>query len=164
MLGVMSQEYARSSCRTRAAEKGDKMKLSEATNRVIDLADKVRAYYEREMPKWHPKYPLAYPGEEDPPPPPEEKELREFLLSLPEDMIRQLILIMHLGREDFGADALATQYEELKGTYGDSEQTASHLASWAPLADQLLDGLEELRKHQIDVDKLPLEKVPVPKR
>ena len=73
-------------------EEGDEMNLSEATNRVIDLADKVREYYDRELPKWHPNYPVAYPDEKDPPPPPEEKELRDFLVSLPEDMIHQLIL------------------------------------------------------------------------
>jgi hypothetical protein len=69
-----------------------------------------------------------------------------------------------LGRGDFGADDLAENYEALKGAFGDSEQAASLLMDTAPLADELLDGLEELRKHKIDVDRMPLKKVKVRKR
>jgi hypothetical protein len=140
------------------------MSLSEAANRVIDLARKIREYYATELPKWHPNYPLIGPDEDSAPPPPEEKELRDFLASLPEEKVYQLILIMYLGRGDFATKHLAEYYETLKGTFGDSEQAASQMMDKAPLADYLLDGLEELRKHRINMDKMPLKKATVRKR
>jgi hypothetical protein len=140
------------------------MNLSEAANKVIDLARKVREYYATELPKRHPNYPVVGLDEESAPPPPEEKELRDFLSKLSDEMIYQLILIMYLGRGDFGTDDLAEYYETLKGTFGDSEHAASQMTDKAPLADYLLDGLEELRKHKINVDKMPLKKVKVRKR
>jgi hypothetical protein len=139
------------------------MKLSEVANRVIDLARKVRDYYATELPKRHPHYPLVGPGEETAPPPPEEKELRAFLARLSEDVIYQLVLIMYLGRGDVGTDDLAGAFQALKGTFGDAEHAASRLIRIAPLADELSDGLEELAKHKIDVDGLPLKKVRVRK-
>jgi hypothetical protein len=135
------------------------MKLSDVLNRAIDLSRKVREYYERELPKRHPAYPLVGPGEETAPPPPEEEKLRAFLAGLSEDMIYQLVLIMYLGRGDVTTDDLAGAFRTLKGTFGQTKQAASRLVAIAPLADQLVDGLEELRKHNIDVDGLPLKKV-----
>ena len=98
------------------------------------------------------------------PAPPEEEELTAFLGSLSEEMVYQLILIMYLGRGDFGIDELAGYYQALKGTFGDPQHAASQLTDKAPLADYLVDGLEELRKHKIDVDKMPLKKVKLRKR
>jgi hypothetical protein len=140
------------------------MNLSEAANRVIDLARKVREYYATELPKRHPNYPVVGLDEESVPPPPEEKELRAFLKTLPEEMIYQLILIMYLGRGDFGTDDLAGYYESLAGTFGVPEHAASQMMEKAPLADYLSDGLDELRKHKINVDKIPLKKVKVRKQ
>jgi hypothetical protein len=141
------------------------MNLSEAVNRVIDLARKVRDYYDAELPKRHPNYPLVGPNDESPPPPPEEKELADFLASLPEDLIYQLILIQYLGRGDVGADDLAGYYEARKGTIGEPGDAISQmLMDTVILADELTDGLEELRKHKINVDKLPLHKVKARKR
>jgi len=140
------------------------MNLSDAANRVIDLARKVREYYASELPKRHPNYPVVGLEEESAPPPPEEKELRDFLSTLSEEMIYQLILIMYLGRGDFGTDDLAGYYATLKGAFGDPEHAASQMMDKAPLADYLLDGLEELRKHKINVDKMPLKQAKVRKR
>lgn len=140
------------------------MKLSEAATRVIDLARKVHDYYAAELPKWHPNYPLVGPGEESAPPPPEEKELRAFLAALPAEMISQLTLIMYLGRGDFGTEDLAESYEALNGTTGVSELAVSQMMDTAPLGDYLSDGLEELRKHRINVDRLPLKKAKVRKQ
>jgi hypothetical protein len=140
------------------------MSLSEAAKRVIDLARKVREYYTTELPKRHPNYPLVGPDEQTAPPPPEEKELRNYLGTLSDEMISQLILIMYLGRGDFGMEELPGYYEALRGTFGDPEHAAAQMMDKAPLADYLSDGLEELRKHKIDVDKMPLKKVKARKR
>src|SRR5437667_3587565 len=98
------------------------MNLSDAAHKVIDLGHKVREYYDTELPKRHPNYPLVNPDEETAPPPPEEKELRDFLMTLSEEQIYQLMLILYLGRGDFGTDDLAGYYENAKGTFGDPEQ------------------------------------------
>jgi hypothetical protein len=140
------------------------MNLSEAANRTIELARKIREYYASELPKCHPNYPLIGPGEESAPPPPEEKELRDFFATLSEDTIYQLLLVMYLGREDFAIDDLAEYHDALKSSFGDVEYAASQMLDKAPLGDYLSDGLEELRKHKIDVDKMPLKKIKARKR
>ena len=140
------------------------MTLLEAAHKVIDLARKVHDYYATELPKRHRHYPLIGPDEESAPAPPEEKELRAFLASLREEMVYQLIVIMYLGRGDFGAEGLAGYYQALRGTLGDPEHATSQLMDKAALADYLAEGLEELRNHGIDVDKMPLKKVKLRKR
>jgi hypothetical protein len=133
------------------------MKLSEAAQRVIALARKVRAYYDAELPKWYPDYPVISPAQEGPPPPKEERELSNFLRSLPSETIYRLSLVMYLGRGDFGVDDLPGSYEALKQTFGQPERAASQMMEKAPLADYLSDGLSELKRHRIPVDDLPLE-------
>jgi len=140
------------------------MTLSKAAHKVIDLARQISDYYTSELPKWHPNYPLVNLGEESAPPPPEEKELQAFLASLPEETIYQLVLLMYLGRGDFGTDDLAGTHEDLKRTFGKAEHAASQMMGKAPLADYLADGLAELRKQGINVDKLSLKKVKLGKR
>ena len=66
------------------------MKLSEAAERVIGLAKVIREYWETELPKRHPGYPVMNPGEQPLPPPPEEKKLAKLFASLPEDMVYQI--------------------------------------------------------------------------
>src|SRR4051812_30762321 len=110
------------------------MTLSEAVNRAIDLARKVHDYYEAELPKYHPNYPLVGPDDAEPPPPPEEKELRDFLAALPEETIYQLMLISHLGRGLVGTKELAGYYHELLGYYGAPGRVASYLVGHATLA------------------------------
>src|SRR5262249_46168174 len=102
---------------------------------------------------------------ENVPPPPEEKALRDFLSTLPEETIYQLILITHLGHGYFATGELAGYYESLKGIVGGPEDAAAEMMAFdTTLADQLSDGLDELRKHKINLDKLPLKKVKVRKR
>lgn len=133
------------------------MKLSEATERVITLARKVREYYDAELPNWYPDYPVISLAQEGPPTPKEERELRNLLGSLPSETIYRLMLLMYLGRGDFGADDLRGSYQALKQTFGKSEWAASQMMEKAPLAEYLSDGLLELKRHRIPVDDLPLE-------
>jgi hypothetical protein len=133
------------------------MKLSEAADRVITLARKVREYYDAELPKWYPDYPVIDPAQEGPPPPKEERELSSFLRSLPSETIYRLILVMSLGRSDFGTDDLAGSHQALKQKFGTPERAAYHLMHTAPLAEDLSDGLRELKRHRIPVDELPLK-------
>jgi hypothetical protein len=133
------------------------MKLSEVAEKVIALARRVREYYDAELPKWYPDYPLINPAQDGPPSPKEEQELRNLLRSLPADTIYRLILVMYLGRGDFGVEDLAGNYEALKQTFGKPEWAASQMLEKAPLGEYLADGLSELNRHRIPVDDLPLE-------
>src|SRR5258708_872080 len=123
------------------------MKLSEAAERVIGLAKVIREYWETELPKRHPGYPVMNPGEQPLPPPPEEKKLAKLFASLPEDMVYQIGLLMYLGRGDFDVHELADYYKTLKENFDSATALASRLIDKAPLADYLQDGLAELQKH-----------------
>ncbi len=141
------------------------MNLSEVVNRVIDLGGKIRDYYDAELPKYYRNYPLESPGEKDPPPPPEEMELREYLGSLPDDLIYQLLLVMYLGREEPRVDDLAGYFQEVKSRTGTPDNAKKALMlSDTIIADQLTDGLEWLDKHKIKVNQLPLKKIKPQKR
>ncbi|WP_161967146.1 DUF3775 domain-containing protein [Fimbriiglobus ruber] len=83
--------------------------------------------------------------------------LRNFLRSLSSESIYRLLLVMYLGRGDFGADDLPGSYVALKETFGKPEWAASQMMEKAPLAEYLSDGLLELARHRIPVDDLPLE-------
>jgi hypothetical protein len=141
------------------------MKLSEVVDRLIDLSSKISAYYDRELPKWHPHYPAAYPGEGEPPPPPEEQELSDFLNSLPDEMLYQLMVLMAVARYEIGMDGLAGYYEEWENQVGGRERALTLLMHYkASLDDGLSLALEELQNHQIDVNQLPLTKTEASRR
>lgn len=128
------------------------MKLTEAANKVIDLATKIRDYYTPENPKYHPNYPLISIQEPSPPKPQEEKDLRQFLDSLDSNLVYQLITVMYLGRGDFEPNDLPSFYEQMKQTFGNAKIAGSQMMEKAPLADYLIDGLNELKQNHINVD------------
>ena len=130
------------------------MKLSEAAAIVITLAQVIRAYWDTELPKRHPDYPIIGVDEDLGPPPPEEAKLKEFLASLPPEMLHQLLLIMYLGRGDFGTTDLAAQYEYLKSTFRNTDLAILQMMSKAPLARYIASGLEKLKRSKINPDKL----------
>jgi hypothetical protein len=133
--------------------------LSEVVDRVIDLSGKISAYYDRELPKWHPHYPAAYPGEGEPPPPPEEQELSDFLNSLPDEILYQLMVLVAIARYEIGIDGIAGYYEEWGNLVAPREEALTLLMHHkASLVDRLGSALEELQNHQIDVNHLPLTK------
>jgi hypothetical protein len=154
----------------RQVEEEAEMTLSEVVNRVIALASTIPVYYETELRRLFPNYPLLdsvddLETEEKLPPPPEERELQDFLTSLPDDLIYQLILIVHFWRGYARLDDMAAYYAGMKDIVGDRTQALSELMfDKGTLADELLGGLEELDKYKINVDKLPLKKAKVRKR
>ena len=121
---------------------------------VRESLNAIRTYWEAELPKRHPNYPLVHPGEESGPPPPEEKKLRQLLARLPADTVYKLLLIMSLGRGDFDTTDLGSRYEELKERFEKPEQAAAQMVAKPGLADYLADGLDELKKNDIDADTL----------
>ncbi len=139
------------------AQSKAEMKLSGALKKTITLARKIRAYYDDKLPKWYSHYPLISPGEEAPPPPPEEATLSQFFSALSPELLYQLLLVMYLGRGDFGVADLAGGYAALKQSSGEPTWAAPLMMEKTPLADYLSDGLMQLQEHGIDVDNLPLQ-------
>lgn len=127
------------------------MTFAEAVNKVIELSAARREYMERELPKYHPEYPVAYEGEGDPPPAAEEVELRALLESLPVEDLNRLGALMYYGREydpeaDLGA-MLGLFLEDLP----EPDWAAEWMSRYPALADELLDALEVLPKAGLDL-------------
>src|SRR5438105_3779367 len=130
------------------------MKLSEAAAEVGRLAKAIHIYWDRELPKRHPHYPLIRSGEDSGPPAPEEAQLQEFLNGLPSDQIYALVLLMYIGRGDETVDHLSERYQTVKETFDTPEHAIAQMASKRSLDEYLTDGLAELEKRGIDVDRI----------
>jgi hypothetical protein len=131
-------------------------KLQENAKKAINLAQAIRNYWERELPKRHPNYPIVNPDEDSGPPPPQEKKLRELLIRLPEETVYKLGLVVYLGRGDFDTRDLAAEYQTIKENFGSPAALITWMMDQAPLADYLEEGMAILRSRHIDLDKLDL--------
>jgi hypothetical protein len=134
-----------------------RMRLSDAANEVIRLAEASRRYWERELPKRHPHYPLVRPGEDSGPPSPEDEQLIALLKGLPQEQVYALILLMYIGRGDYAADYLGESYQAMRDTFLKPEYAIAQMADMPTLAEDMSDGLGELKKRHIDVDTFPFE-------
>ena len=56
------------------------MTRSETIRELIRLGELSGAYWAKELPRRHPKYPLVQVGEDSGPPPPEDKQIQDLLL------------------------------------------------------------------------------------
>ena len=130
------------------------MKLSEAVREVIRLGDASRAYWDRELPKRHPKYPMIRAGEDSGPPPHEDAQIQALLKSLPEDYLYALILLMYVGRGDFSADHLLPAYQTMKETFPSKDLAIAQMTGKGTIAEYLTDAMEEIQKRHIDLDSL----------
>jgi hypothetical protein len=131
-------------------------KLQENAKKAINLAQAIRSYWERELPKRHPQYPIVNPDEDSGPPPPQEKKLRELLNRLPEETVYKLGLIMYVGRGDFDTSDLSAEYQTIKENFGSPAALIAQMMAQAPLADYLEEGMAILSSQHIDLDKLDL--------
>lgn len=141
------------------------MTLSETVNRVIDLSGRISDYYEAELPKHHPNYPLIHPDDEEPPPPPEERQLHDFLHTLTPELIAQLLVLVSLAYGAVPLSDMAEAYEQCKTEFRDRERAISYLMAQAPnLVDTLERTQEKLSAQNLNLDCLPLKKAKVRKR
>lgn len=127
------------------------MTFAETVNRVIELSAARRDYMERELPKYHPEYPIAYEGEGEPPPAPEELELRALLESLPVEDLYRIGALIYYGRKYSPAARLGTMYRRFAEDFPDPGWAAERFARHPGLADDLLDALEVLPKAGLDL-------------
>jgi hypothetical protein len=134
------------------------MKLSETVQEVIRLAEQIRSYWEEELPKRHPDYPLVHPGDDDGPPPPQERELHDLLKRLPSDTVFALALLADLAHGQVEPDDLAGRYKEVKADLQTRSQAIALLLDTVTLGEDLTDGLAALRENGLDVDALPFKR------
>lgn len=133
------------------------MKLSEAVEEVIRLGEAISAYWDRELPKRHPRYPLIRAGEDSGPPPPEDAQLESLLKRLSEEQVYTLILLTYVGRGDFSADHLLLAYRTMKETFPSKDLAIAQMLGKRTLAEYLTEALEEIKKRRIDLDRLNFE-------
>ncbi|HZU36307.1 MAG TPA: DUF3775 domain-containing protein [Gemmataceae bacterium] len=130
------------------------MKLSEVIAEVIRLGEASRAYWDRELPRRHPHYPIIRPHEVAAPAPPEDAQIQSLLKKLPEDQLYALLLLTYLGRGDVNANHLLPAYQSMKATFTQRDLVIAQLMGNKALAEYLTDALDELRKHRIDLNSL----------
>jgi hypothetical protein len=130
------------------------MKLSEVVREVIRLGDASRAYWDRELPKHHPHYPVIRAGEKSPPGPPEDAQIQALLKSLPEDQLYALILLTYLGRGDFSVDHLLSAYQTMKEIFPSRDLVIAQITGKETLSEYLTDAIEEIQKRRLDLDSL----------
>lgn len=134
----------------------ENMNLSHTIKQIIDLAEAVQNYWDEELPKRHPSYPLVGIGEDSGPPPPEEKKLKELFSRLPEEAIYKVLLLMYLGRGDFDTADLSADYKALKRRYSKPEEAVAQMIEKASLAEYLTEGMAELNRNGFDIENLTL--------
>lgn len=133
------------------------MKLSEVADKVIRLGEMSRAYWESELPKRHPYYPIIHAGEDLVSVSPEDTRIRELLKRLPDEQLYALVLLTYVGRGDYAADNLLTAYQSLKETFPSRDLAIAQLTGTETLAEYLTDAMDEVGKHGIDLNSLVFE-------
>src|SRR6516162_4031575 len=132
------------------------MRLTEVVRDLICLGDVSRVYWDRELRKHHPHYPVVREGEDSGPPPPEDAQIEALLKSLPEDQLYALLLITYVGRGKFSADHLPPAYQSMKEEFPTRDLAIAQLSGEQTLAEYLTDAMEEIQKPHIDLDSLKL--------
>ena len=130
------------------------MTRTEALKELMRLGVRSRAYWERELPKRHPKWPLVQAGEDSGPPPPEDAEIRNVLESLPDEDLFLLCLLMYVGRGDFDLDHLKAAYRRTRDTLPGRELAIDQMLGQPALSEYLTEAWDEVQKRHIDLDSL----------
>ena len=130
---------------------------TEALHELIRLGELSRAYWSKELPKHHPKYPIVQHGEASGPPPPEDKQIHDLLNGLPEPDLYILLTLMYLGRGDFDLNHLASGYRKIKNAFPERELVIDQMLGKTVLSEYLIDAMDEIREGRIDLDSQSFE-------
>lgn len=130
------------------------MTRSEALKELIRLAERSRDYWNRELPKRHPKWPLVQSGESSGPSPPEDTEIQKLLTSLPEEDLYVICLLMHVGRGDFDVDRLTPAYRKIRDAFPSRKLAIDQMLEKPELSEYLSDAWDEVQKGHLDLDSL----------
>lgn len=130
------------------------MSFSDTMKRVIELTAIIRDYWDRELRKRHPDYPIVKEGVDDGPPPPEEAQLRDLLRSLSRGDLYKLLAIASLGRGEFQLEALESSSRQIAGQFPRVEDAIDRLMSLAWLDADLTDAQRILTAAGIGLEHL----------
>jgi hypothetical protein len=130
------------------------MKLSEVVREAIRLGDASRAYWDIELPKHHPHYPVILAEERSAPPPPEDARIQALLNSLPEEQVYAVALLTYVGRGDFSVDRLVPAYRTIKEILPNKELAIDQITGQKALGEYLADAMAEVQKRHINLDSL----------
>ena len=130
------------------------MKLSKVVREAIRLGHASCAYWDRELPKHHPHYPVIRAGEAPALPPAEDAQIQALVESLPEDQLYALVLLTYVGRGDVSADQLLPAYQTMKEVFPSRELAIAQVTGKKALAEYLTDAVAEIHKRHIDLDSL----------
>lgn len=128
------------------------MTRTDALKELIRLGERSRDYWERELPKRHPKWPIIQSDESSGPPPPEDAKIQKLLLSLSEEDVYLFCLLMYVGRGDFDIDHLRSAYQKTRDAFPRQELAIDQMVGKPELADYLTDAWEQLHERNIDLD------------
>jgi len=127
------------------------MTVKAALSKIIPLARAIQDYWDAELPKRHPKYPLVDPPDAgDGPPPPETEQLQLFLEQLPEETLYKLAMVMDYWRNR--SLDLEESYRDIRGEY-DAPFLIARMLDNYHLYEELEYGLEILSEKHIDLDQ-----------
>ena len=132
------------------------MAFSDTVKRVMELADVIQKFWDVELPKRHPTYPIIGPGEEPGPPPPEEDDLRALLESLPPDDLYLLLALDELGWGVATAGDIGALQRHAREQYPDLDIIIDWIAETPVRLSFVPDGLRVLSAAGVDVDHLPV--------
>lgn len=133
------------------------MKLTKIVDDVIRLGDASRDYWEGELRKHHPDYPIVHEGEFEVPPSPEDALIQQLLAGLTDEQLYLVLWLAYVGRGDYRSDDLSGGYHDLKATFPQRDVAIAQLASNKFLAEYLKDAIDDLQRHKIEVDRLALQ-------
>ncbi len=136
------------------------MPTIDALNRIIELANAIQSYWDRELPKAHPDYPLVKEGETSPPEPTQQKALQAFVNSLPEVQLHKALLAVRVGRGDISPDNIIDGYAQLKREFPNKDSAVGRILDTTALGDYLSDGVERLKRESVDIDSVTGDSVP----
>lgn len=128
------------------------MTRSETIRELIRLGELTRAYWAKELPRRHPKYPLVQVGEDSGPPSPEDKQIHDLLNALPERDLYILLTLMYVGRGDFDLSRLRSAYAKMKEAFPNRALAIGQMTGTNVLSEYLTDAMEEIRERHIDLD------------
>jgi hypothetical protein len=128
------------------------MTRSEALKELIRLAERSRAYWDKELPKHHPKWPIIQTGEDSGPPPQEDAEILKILESLSDDDLYLLCLLMYVGRGDFDIDHLRPAYLRIRDTFPSRDLAIDQILGKRALSEYLTDAWDAVQKRHINLD------------
>lgn len=127
------------------------MKPTEVLPKIIRLGEASQEYWDGELPKHHPNYPLIDDSSETSPRrPPMDDEIESILSKLPEDQLYAVASLMYLGRGDFGSDRFSETCHEVRGKFPSTSVAIRHIMA-KPLAEYLADAMESAENNHINI-------------